>query len=161
MGKKGGKSDLELEKFSRRFFSFSPPFKLWCTWHWVLTCVYNTLSRMRIRMSHTSLRSYKQSIASSYRPKLLCCSRSSLIDCCVTTRLVLLLSEKNYFLISQAKMEEIIVCSGHPTVLYTSCTRAQKKLKRTWKEIESNAVCSSSGGSSPAHVKKAKNVRIL
>ena len=68
-------------------------------------------------------------------PKL---SRSSLIDCCVTTRLALLLSEKNYFLIS--KMEEIIVCSGHPTVR-RRCSRgvvqelkeAQTHLKGNWK----------------------------
>jgi len=61
-GKERGKKWPRTWEILRAIFSFSPPFKLWCTWHWVLTCVYNTLSRMRRRMSHTSLRSYKQSI---------------------------------------------------------------------------------------------------
>ena len=61
-GKERGKKWPRTWEILKAIFSFSPPFKLWCTWHWVLTCVYNTLSRMRRRMSHTSLRSYKQSI---------------------------------------------------------------------------------------------------
>ena len=127
-----GKSDLELEKFSRRFFFLFPPLNFDVL---DIECLH--VSTIHFQgwggegeewvILHYFLRSHGSQTFQVFFDWLLCYHQTSSI-----------VVRKNYFLIS--KMEEIIVCSGHPTVR-RRCSRgvvqelkeAQTHLKGNWK----------------------------
>ena len=127
-----GKSDLELEKFSRRFFFLFPPLNFDVL---DIECLH--VSTIHFQgwggegeewvILHCFLRSHGSQTFQVFFDWLLCYHQTSSI-----------VVRKNYFLIS--KMEEIIVCSGHPTVR-RRCSRgvvqelkeAQTHLKGNWK----------------------------